>query len=271
MSASTLMRSKEALVLLLQEPSPSDYDLRFSVAGIPVRVHPLFWLVALILGAGGDLAGMLIWIGVLFVSILIHELGHAAAARYFGWEPWIVLYGFGGLTRYQPHFTPSHRSYARAGNSSWGQIAISLAGPAAGFLFALSAVAGLYLSERSLTMYYPGLTGPPGSLTFGKGPTVTPPNLRVLVASLLMINFFWTVINLLPISGLDGGHVAREVMMMIHPGEGVRMAYMLSMGVAALAAVYALVQVHSIFLTILFAVLGYDSYRALERYSGRGW
>ena len=31
---------------LFQLPPPTRYDLRFTIAGIPVRVHPLFWLVA---------------------------------------------------------------------------------------------------------------------------------------------------------------------------------------------------------------------------------
>ncbi len=69
------------------EPPRTAYDLHFQIAGIPVRVHPLFWLATLILGSNswsgdGNVdpdAGMklLIWVGVMFVSILVHELGHS--------------------------------------------------------------------------------------------------------------------------------------------------------------------------------------------------
>ena len=36
--------------MLLSEPPGSPYDLKFNLLGIPVRVHPLFWGIALLLG-----------------------------------------------------------------------------------------------------------------------------------------------------------------------------------------------------------------------------
>jgi hypothetical protein len=91
--------------MFLAEPPQTQYDLHFRVAGIPVRVHPLFWLVGVILGLrGADTeapgnAGidLLIWVGVLFFSILIHELGHAVTMQRFGQAARIVLYMMGGL------------------------------------------------------------------------------------------------------------------------------------------------------------------------------
>ena len=89
--------------MLLVEPPRNQYDLCFALFGIPVRVHPFFWLVALLLGLGGvnhyqDRAqALLIWIVVIFISILLHELGHAFAIRYYGWEPSVTLYALGGM------------------------------------------------------------------------------------------------------------------------------------------------------------------------------
>ena len=81
------------------QPTPtSRYDLRFSIAGIPVRVHPLFWLIALLLGSSGDLLQIVIWIFVVFVSIVVHELGHAFALRWYGLRSQILLHFSGGLT-----------------------------------------------------------------------------------------------------------------------------------------------------------------------------
>ena len=85
-------------MFLFQEPPPTQYDLRFTVAGIPVRVHPLFWLIALLLGAAGDPLLLPAWVLVIFVSILIHELGHALAFRRVGQDSRIVLHMAGGLT-----------------------------------------------------------------------------------------------------------------------------------------------------------------------------
>lgn len=118
------------MMQLLSDPGTTRYDLRFSVLGIPVRVHPMFWLVGALLGsgAGPQLGVIAIWIGCLFVSILVHELGHALAARSFGWPPDIVLHGFGGFARYSPGFGYTRR------RAIW----ISFAGPLAGFgLFAI--------------------------------------------------------------------------------------------------------------------------------------
>lgn len=53
------------------------YDLRFQLLGMPVRVHPLFWLVAAMLGwRNENIPLVLIWVGCVFVSILVHEYGH---------------------------------------------------------------------------------------------------------------------------------------------------------------------------------------------------
>jgi len=93
------------------EPSRTPYDLNFQFAGVPIRVHPLFWLATAILGASSlqadsaeSNAGMklLVWLVVVFVSILIHELGHAFVMRYFGEVPHVVLYLFGGLAISDP-------------------------------------------------------------------------------------------------------------------------------------------------------------------------
>ena len=39
------------------EPPETNYDLRFGVAGFPVRVHPFFWLAMIILGSSGMFQG----------------------------------------------------------------------------------------------------------------------------------------------------------------------------------------------------------------------
>ncbi|MCE9528268.1 MAG: site-2 protease family protein [Planctomycetales bacterium] len=62
--------------MLLAEPGHTPYDLHLKVLGFPVRVHPLFWVMGLIMGFGGVME-VFIATAVAFVSILVHELGHA--------------------------------------------------------------------------------------------------------------------------------------------------------------------------------------------------
>src|SRR5579875_2541086 len=108
--------------------SETPYDLRFRALGIPVRVHPFFWLVAAMLGwQNENIPVVLIWVGCVFVSILVHEYGHGLMARAFGASPSIVLHGFGGLCIYQPdRQTPRQR------------LAVLLCGPGAGFVLCLA-------------------------------------------------------------------------------------------------------------------------------------
>ena len=68
---------------------------------------------------------MLCWVVAVFLSVLVHEMGHALAIRALGVQPWITLYGMGGLT--------SHRGGRLPPKT---QILVSLAGPAAGFALA---------------------------------------------------------------------------------------------------------------------------------------
>ncbi|GAF97863.1 unnamed protein product, partial [marine sediment metagenome] len=70
--------------MFLAEPPPTQADLNFRLFGFNVRVSPWFWLLAVILGAGGIGGGtppreILIWVAVVFVSILVHEFGHTLA------------------------------------------------------------------------------------------------------------------------------------------------------------------------------------------------
>src|SRR5262245_16399907 len=116
------------------EPQPTEWDLKWTMFGIPVRVHPMFWLVGLLLGRGALQDGAIYLVAVVacfFISILIHELGHVFMGMKFGADGHIVLYGLGGLA------IGSNRL-----DKAWQRIAVGLAGPGAGFLF-LAAILGL--------------------------------------------------------------------------------------------------------------------------------
>ncbi|HYH69138.1 MAG TPA: site-2 protease family protein, partial [Urbifossiella sp.] len=115
--------------MLFAEPERTAYDLNFRLFRFPVRVHPWFWLVTLIFGSNRfhpDHPGFILaWIAVVFVSILVHELGHALAFRAFGVGSHVVLHSFGGLA------VPWDNLRGRG-----QRIVVALAGPAAGFLLA---------------------------------------------------------------------------------------------------------------------------------------
>ena len=147
------------------------------VLGVPTKIEPSFFVLSLFLAAnrGLNLPLLLEWLVVVFFSVLVHELGHALVARRFGLSPNITLYSMGGLTSWSEVTDiapPKH-------------LAISLAGPAAGFL--LGGV--LYLAAPTL------LRAVPSEL------------LTVAYYDLLWVNIGWGIFNLFPILPLDGGHV----------------------------------------------------------------
>ena len=259
--------------MLLGEPPPTQADLHFRLFGFPVRVHPFFWIVTLILGMGGLRGGqaepwkVLIWVAVVFISILIHELGHALLQRFFGGHPWITLYSFGGLA-----------SCNDCDRSPRSQIAILLAGPIAGFLFAAVLVLGLRISghyvafavnESRINLEALGLERvliqPMGPfLAFFEPLTSRPMN--DMIGDLLQVNILWGLVNLLPIYPLDGGQIARELFALGNPRQGIVQSLQLSIGTAILVAIYGVLMRQSLFLGLMFGILAYESYQALQSY-----
>jgi Zn-dependent protease len=151
------------------------------VLGIPTKIDPSFWLLSFFIasGRGFNLPFMFEWLVVVFISVLFHELGHALIGRRFGLSPQITLYSMGGLT-----------SWSEAKEISPAKhLAISLAGPAAGFLL--------------------------GGICFVAGPVMLsalPSKLSTAAYNdLIWVNIGWGVFNLLPILPLDGGHVLQTL------------------------------------------------------------
>lgn len=181
--------------------------LSFRLGKIPVRVAPAFFLMTVVLGlTGTDLGVLVAWVAIVFVSVLVHELGHATVGLAFGLEPRIDLHGMGGTTSWA---VPRQLSAAR-------RIAISLAGPGAGFLAA-------------------------AIVRWGIGRGAFPPSAfgGFVYRQLLAVNFEWGVLNLLPMLPLDGGNVLAQALNALTKGRGERAARVVSIGVAALAVAAA--------------------------------
>jgi Zn-dependent protease len=237
--------------MLLGEPALTSADLHFRLFGIPVRVHPLFWIVSLVLGMGGrpgepaDPIFALIWVVVVFVSILVHEFGHALTQRHFGGQPWITLYSFGGLA-----------SCNDCDRSPRSQILILLAGPFAGFLLAGVVISILFAAGR-LNGFELDWIPVRWTLFHSK--------LDIIVADMLFVNIIWGLVNLLPIYPLDGGQIARELFTLRNPRAGIVRSLQLSVGAASLVAIYALLN-EQVYTCVMFGFLAYGSYQALAAY-----
>jgi Zn-dependent protease len=254
-------------VILFQVPPPTRYDLRFSIAGIPVRVHPLFWLIAFLFGySATNILFTFLWVFAIFVSILLHELGHALAFRRYGQGSSIVLHFGGGLT--VPEQVSWGRGWANVALTPRQEIFVSLAGPFSGFLFAALLIGGVLVSGGTIvTNWLLGFIPLPNvaAIPFGG------PFLRLLIYVLLSVSIFWGLINLLPVYPLDGGNVARYLFLQYDPRDGVRKSLRLSVIAGGVVAVVALLFLRSIYMAFLFGLLAFQSYQSLQNRYGSGF
>jgi Zn-dependent protease len=180
--------------------------------GIPLYVHWTFALlpawVALVSPRGGY--ELLLNLGVLaaaFGCVLLHELGHALAARRFGIATRdITLYPIGGVARLERMAErPAH------------ELVIALAGPAVNLVIAVL----LLPIALAVAAVDPGLLV--GSLA------------GLFLLRLLAVNVVMVVFNLLPAFPMDGGRVLRALLTM---WLGELRATQIAVGIgAALAAV----------------------------------
>ena len=162
------------------------------IAGIDTFVHGTFWLLPLLVlfngsanGSSADEVGLdLALVFGVFACVLLHELGHALAARYYGIRTAnITLYPIGGIARLE-----------RMPESPGREIAVALAGPMVNIIIA----GGLFLGILASNLVVPGSWTTPGFDFFEQ-----------FLARLFFANLFLAAFNLLPAFPMDGGRVFR--------------------------------------------------------------
>jgi stage IV sporulation protein FB len=199
---------------------------------IPISISPFFFLTAALIGwlnSRGSANSFLltsIWMIVIFVSILVHEFGHALALRLFGKHPRIELVAFGGITY--------HEEKRLRG---WREFFVVLNGPLFGFL--LFFITFFLLRSR-------GFQGP-----------ISIEMLQIFV----WVNLFWTVINLLPVIPLDGGQLLRVICESISPTKGLKTALFISLLISiGLASFFFFTA--NFFIGIIFALFIFQNFNS---------
>jgi len=77
------------------------------------------------------------------------------------------------------------------------------------------------------------------------------------------VNIFWGVINLMPVYPLDGGNIARNLLVRADPYGGLRKSLRLSLIAGAVVAGIGLILMRSMYVTLLFGFLAFQSYQLL--------
>jgi len=205
---------------------------------IPITIHPLFWITAAILGFlwTSSLVGTAILAVVILVSVLVHEMGHATTALFFGLKPRIELVALGGLTYHQGDKLPF-----------WKQFIIVLNGPLFGFFLFLAALFLLRVPTLAA-----GISG-------------------VFLKYFMLINLIWTIFNLVPVMPLDGGQMLRIVLEGFFGAKGFRIALIIGMIIAGGASLFFFVTKNFLpgAILFLFAFQNFDMYRKLKNLSDK--
>ncbi|QDV10329.1 Peptidase family M50 [Rosistilla oblonga] len=250
---------------MLAEPGRTAYDVNFGLLGFPVRISIGFWIMALVFGydlvtqlaqlfPGSRGPLLLLWILSVFVSILVHELGHALAMRACGQHASIVLYHFGGLAIPQNTFGAG---FSKKNNSKAEKIFITAAGPLAqlmlaGIVIAVAKARGFeILLMPEFLASLPSLAG---------GQPIDSPGMFGLVNFLVWPSVMWALLNLIPVYPLDGGQIAKEIIELF--GGTAYHAIVLSLVCAVLMAAWGVTS-GRLFMTLLFVSLAYSNYEML--------
>lgn len=161
------------------------------IAGIDLRVHATFLLLLAWFafgyytegGLGAMLAGLAFTL-LLFVCVVLHEFGHALAARAYGIRtPDITLLPIGGVARLE-----------RMPEKPWQEFVVALAGPAVNVVIAFAVFVvighGFHLGDIARVDRDGG----------------------DMLSKLLAINIILVVFNLLPAFPMDGGRILRALL-----------------------------------------------------------
>lgn len=199
--------------------------IRFSIAGIGVTVRPSFWIVAVLLGLSVNDGFLLaVWVGIVFVSVLAHEMGHALSARRFGASVAITLTTLGGFTTW---------SMAKDEMSPGRRALVAAAGSAVGIVIG-AAVGGIFWVTRPW------------------GPTT-----GAIVLMVVWVNLGWGLLNWLPIRPLDGGHLVLAFLDIVAPRRVDRVASIVFL-VTSVAAVVAAIRFDFLFAAILAGFMAWS-------------
>lgn len=210
--------------------------MSFRLGSIPVRIQPWFWLTALLLGGNlKDPRVIAMWVAIVFVSVLVHELGHAFAGIAFGLVPQIDLHGMGGTTSW---VTGKPLGHGRS-------IVVSLAGPLLGIALGICVWLALALGWEPTNVYAANAA----RITY-------------------QVNIVWGLFNLVPLLPLDGGNVMRSTLNLLTGGRGEKPARVISIITAMVGMAYA-VKTGGVWLGILAALFGFRNFQALRSTDAR--
>ena len=211
--------------------------LQFSILGIPVRVEPWFWITMAFIGGGlhaansTDILLVIVFVFAGFLSIMIHELGHALTIRKYGLPSAITLRAFGGYASFPAGKLDRKQSFF-----------VTAAGPLIQFVFG-----------ALLIILAPSISIPEGSLFLQ------------FLRDLIWVSIAWSILNCLPVYPMDGG----QMMAAILGPRKQHYVHMISSIVAVIIGITGYLYLGSILLPIFMALFAWQNWQSYQATSPR--
>ena len=210
--------------------------IHFKIFGIPVSIQPFFWITMVLIGSqlvGGDEKQMILLMGLFvlagFISITVHELGHALTIKHFGLPTAITLHAFGGYATYPAGILSRPKSFM-----------VTAAGPGIQLLLGLVS----YLALKNMLM-------------------IGNSNLLYFLSILTQISWFWAILNLIPVLPLDGGQLVNALL----GPERIRLTLYISIGTALLGAFLLFKFWGGLIFPIYLIFMAWESWKTLKTIS----
>lgn len=205
--------------------------VEFKLFGIPVRVEVSFWITLGLLGFisfGVEENGILkiaLFVLAAFLSILIHEMGHALMIKKYRLPTQIVLAAFGGFAQYPAGYLNRKQDFL-----------VTLAGPAIQLACGLAVYLGLmqYGSPQNMASHF--------------------------IYFFMSVSIFWAILNCLPILPLDGGRMMAAIM----GPKRARVVFITGIITSVLVGFLALA-VGAIFGLIFMGMFAYQNFQLLQQ------
>jgi Zn-dependent protease len=189
-----------------------------SVFGIEVRIHVSFLLLLVYFGFQSGTFQSVLFILILFVCVLLHEFGHAFAARAFGIRTRdITLYAIGGIARLN-----------RIPDKPWQELTVAIAGPLVNVVIAAALIFVTHVTAA-----------------FQQFDELESPRIELL-AKVAAANLYLVVFNLIPAFPMDGGRILRALLAMLMPyAQATQIAAWIGQVLAVLLALLAVFLFHN--------------------------
>jgi Zn-dependent protease/CBS domain-containing protein len=215
------------------------------IAGIEVKVHVTFflllaWIAFVYERSGGMPAAIngVLFVLLIFLLVVLHEFGHALAARHYGIETRdITLLPIGGLARLE-----------RMPDKPREEVVVALAGPAVNVVIAAALALFIGFSGGWSDPHIMERTGVP------------------LAYRLFSVNVWLVLFNMIPAFPMDGGRVLRAVLAMrMNYASATQLAASIGQGIAFIFFILGLWWNPMLLLIAVFIYFGARSEAALAQ------